>query len=158
MKKIKLTQGKFALVDDEDFEWLNKRKWTYDKGGYAYRKIWIGGVGKKERKVYMHRLILEVPKGKVTDHKNGNKLDNRKFNLSVCTQFENMKNCKISKNNVCGYKGVSQNKKGGNWNAEIMSDGKRYRFFGFKTTIEAAKKYNELAIKYHGKYAKLNQI
>ena len=91
MKKIKLTQGKFALVDDEDFERVSQYKWTAEKcsksENYYARNRTINAK--------MHRLIMGVCKSKlVVDHVNHRTLDNRKENLRVCTQKENLRNRK----------------------------------------------------------------
>lgn len=101
MKKIKLTQGKYAIVDDEDFEWLNQWKWCYCK--YVIRDIILN---KKNKRIYMHRLIMNTPEKMQTDHINGNKLDNRRNNLRICTQSQNNMNRKISKLNTSGYRGI----------------------------------------------------
>jgi hypothetical protein len=75
MKKIPLTQGKFAIVDDEDFEYLNRWKWYFAPVGYATRG---DGHGRGNRTVvYMHRVVNKTTGGLVTDHINRNKLDNR---------------------------------------------------------------------------------
>jgi len=109
VKKIKLTQGRYALVDDEDFNWLNQWKWCFDRSnGYAHRNQWVNG---KNRKIYMHRIILGNPRGiliKVeTDHKNRNKLDNRRKNLRVVTRSENVLNKGLQSNNTSGIPGVT---------------------------------------------------
>lgn len=104
MAKIKLTQGKFALVDDDMFEYLNQFKWFCDSRGYAVRDI---GGRKNKKRILMHRLINKTPKNLVTDHINRNKLDNRKKNLRSVTQRQNTFNAKLSKNNKSGYNGIS---------------------------------------------------
>jgi len=78
-------KDKYAIVDDEDYETLSVYKWQYTSNGYAKRKY-----GKTS--LLMHRVIAKTPKGLVTDHLNHNKLDNRKSNLRVCTQMDNMQN------------------------------------------------------------------
>ncbi len=95
MRKIKLTQGEYALVDNIDFERLNKHKWYYN-GNYAVRGILIN---KKPVVWRMHWDIMGKPeKGLETDHINRNKLDNRKSNLREITQLENnQKNFKYKK-------------------------------------------------------------
>lgn len=78
---IPLSQGKFAIVDPEDFTRLNCFKWYAVKSGhcwYALRKEYRGG---KTYKIRMHRDVAQTPPGMVTHHKNGNPLDNRKINL-----------------------------------------------------------------------------
>ena len=91
MKKIKLTQSKYALVDNEDFESINKQKWYFAKKGYAVRHI-VKSNG-KQGDWYMHWGIVGKPeRGMETDHINGGKLDNRRHNLRICTISENRHN------------------------------------------------------------------
>jgi len=103
MKKIKLTQGKYALVDDVDYEYLNQWKWHAAK--------------KSPVKVYMHRLINKTKNGQYTDHINRDTLDNRKNNLRTVTNQQNAFNCNLSKNNKSGYNGVHWHKN--RWVAKI---------------------------------------
>jgi len=98
MRTIKLTQGKFAIVDDCDFEWLNQWKWHYS-AGYVVSKM--GG-----KNIYLHRFILQTPPKMDTDHINHNKLDNRRKNLRVATRSQNKQNTLISRANKSGFKGV----------------------------------------------------
>jgi hypothetical protein len=97
MKEIKLTTGQTALVDDEDFEEVNKYKWYAKKNAngtlYAITEIWHGrkSVPRKTR-IRMHRLIMKPADNMKVDHKNHNGLDNRKDNLRVCTTAENTRN------------------------------------------------------------------
>ena len=113
MKEIKLTQGQVALVDDEDFERLNQYKWCIAFNGsnwYAARTVSIGNGNQK--KVLMHREIMNAPKGVQVDHKNGDGLFNCKENLRFCTNQQNQFNQKNArKNNKLGIKGTSWNKK-----------------------------------------------
>ena len=145
MKEIPLSQGKFALVDDEDFERLNKFKWYAHKirhGYYANRGKTITINGKRKRKMfYMHRVILDVPKGFVVDHKNGDPLDNRKSNLRIVTHRQNCQN-KIHVTKSSKYPGVYRNNYGQNkWDAAITIN-KKIRFLGtFNEEREAAKAY-----------------
>lgn len=83
MKQIKVGNT-FALIDDQDFEWLNQFKWHQDKG-YAY-----GYVDGKH--IYMHSLILNTPKGMFSDHINRNRLDNRRENLRIVSHAKNNQN------------------------------------------------------------------
>ena len=105
-KSIPLTKGKFALIDDEDYDWLMQWKWVYSNG-YAFR--WSKG-GKKYRKgTFMHRMICNTSVGMLTDHINGNKLDNRRSNLRICTASDNQANrIKLHKTSS-SFKGVSFN-------------------------------------------------
>ncbi|SRR5713101_4575271 len=107
MKCIELTQGRVAVVDDDDFERLAQWRWQYDCG-YASRRERITpyGTARKYRKIYMHREILNPPKGMDTDHENGNRLDNRRANLRLATRAENLRNRGSNKNNELAVKGA----------------------------------------------------
>lgn len=155
MQKITLNQSKFAIVDDEVFEYLNQFNWTVDVSGYAIRNYPRG------TRQYMHRVITQPDKNKVIDHINGNKLDNRMVNLRVCTQKQNTRNRNaININNTTGFMGVIIDKRqpGKPFIARITVNGKLKSGGGFQTAIEAAKKYNELAREYFGKYAFQNEV
>jgi hypothetical protein len=156
MKRIKLGGKllKYALVDDEDFEYLNQFRWTLSPQGYAVRREYPSG-----KIVFMHRLIMNCPKNKNIDHKNGNKLDNRKDNLRFCNQSQNGANSRIGKN-ATGYKGVRIDKRqpGKPYIAQIMVDRKNIYLRSHKTAEEAALSYNKASIKYFGEFARLNRI
>ena len=158
MKQIPLSQGKFALVDDDDYEriiqigrWCVARRYAVRVEKKGYRK-------QKQHTVYMHRIILNAQKGTQIDHVNGNGLDNRKCNLRICTPLENSRNKGVSKNNKSGFKGVSWFKLNGKWRAYIDVDGKKVYLGFFNCSIKAAKAYNEAAVKYFGEFARLNEI
>ena len=158
MKQIKLTQGKFALVDDEDFEWLNQFHWSVDGSGYPQRAI---KTEKGWRPLRMHRDILKLKAGEHGDHINGDKLDNRRSNLRKCTQKENNRNMKPSSSNSTGYKGVRYRKdkwRTQKWYAEIMIANKKIYLGGFDTKEQAALAYNQAAKKYFGDFAYLNPL
>ena len=177
MKKIPLsTKGKpsnrgkfFALVDDELYNELSKFNWSISKNGYAQRRVKIGD---KVSTVLMHRQIMELTFGDsiCVDHINGNRLDNRKSNLRICSRTENNHNMRISKRNKSGAKGVFhltieyETKKGISrkdyWRASIMVDRKNIFLGTFSYNpngLERAKKaYNDAAKKYYGEFAYLN--
>lgn len=158
-KKIFLTKNKFALVDYEDYEHLKKYKW-YFANGYARRNIRMANG--KRKIILMHRIIMNTPKGMETDHINGDTLDNRKCNLRICTKSKNQMNKGRVRKGTSKYKGVSyyitERHKTGKWVARITVDNKTVRLGYFSTEKEAAKAYNEAAKKYHGEYARLNEV
>jgi len=107
----------------------------------------------------MHRFIINVPKGKCVDHINNNKLDNRKSNLRICTDAENSRNKgkQRLKHSTSKFKGVSY-KTGHGWYPVLWINNKAISRGHYDTEIEAAFVYNQLAIEYHGEFAKLNKF
>lgn len=154
MKKIRLSRGKFAIVDDEDFEILNQYKWYSDKKRYTFyaaRNIpyILGGY----RIIYMHNQILGL---KGIDHKNGNGLDNQRSNLRSCTNQQNQMNRRSQKGSSSNYKGVSWHKRAKKWMSQICISGKHIYIGIFTSEIQAALAYDSEAIKLCGEFAKLN--
>jgi hypothetical protein len=159
MKQIPLTQEKFALVDDEDYEFLMQWKWYFSQGYAARGASYVDCNGKSKTKILkMHRVLLNPELHVHVDHINGNALDNQKVNLRLCTHGENMKNSKIRKTNTSGFKGVYLDKRVNRFVAQISINGKRTHIGSFKTAIEAAIAYNEKAKTEYGKFANLNKI
>lgn len=162
MKEIKLTRGQVAIVDDEDFDSLNKYKWYALKiphGYYAVRNI-TSGVG-QQKKLKMHRVVMSVtdPCIKV-DHMYGDTLDNRKSQLRICSDSENKRNQVKSRVEVLTskHKGLSYRKAKDKYDVRITIDRRVIHLGSFKDETDAAKAYNDGAIKYHGEFARLNII
>ena len=156
MKKIKLTQGKVALVDDEDFEELSQSKWYAHKNRNIYYAVrTYPSIDGKQHTIHMHRVILKTPAGLQTDHSNGDGLDNRKENLRVATRSENQWNTQKRINNTSGCKGVTWNKKNQRWIAKIMKENKSYYLGSFKKKEDAALAYNLKATELFKEFAKL---
>ncbi len=151
-KEIPLSQGKVALVDDADYEWLMGYKWHYLTLGYAAVS---NGRGKS---ILMHRLILDAPPEFKVDHINQDKLDNQRHNLRFCTMSQNLSNRGKVRNNTSGYKGVFQLKGRKDWFSQIKVKGKIIYLGYFKTREEAALAYNNAAVLHHGEFARLNEI
>lgn len=163
MRRIPLTKGKFALVDDEDYNRIVKYKWLAKKGGnayYAFRWACVKGPDFKIKRRYigMHQLILNLPISEIreVDHMDGNGLNNQKSNLRDCSRSENMCNRSKLSNNTSGYKGVRWKKENNKWNSYIRKDNKVIHLGYFFCIIKAAKAYDIAAIKYHGEFARLN--
>lgn len=163
---IPLSQGKFALVDAEDYEWLSQWKWHYAIGkggiGYARRKTYLGKTTAgtyQTISVWMHRVINKTPNNLITDHINGNTLDNRRNNLRSCSTLQNNANrTKNRSKTYTVYKGVTRHPKDKKWHANIGLDHRTIYLGGFDTPELAAKAYNNAALNFFGDFAKLNFI
>lgn len=134
MKRIKLSKGKFALVDNDDFDFLNQWKWYVSWNGYALRRECVNGETKYIR---MHRQINSTPDGMVTDHINRNKLDNRRSNLRTASKSTNGFNTELRSTNKSGHKGVYWEKWSARWRAEIKVNYKKKSLGRYKSMNDA---------------------
>jgi len=155
MKQIPLSQGKVAIVDDEDYETLSRHKWHCGSKGYAVRKE---RRGLREVHVWMHREIMQPANDMQVDHVNGEKADNRRCNLRIATNSHNLCNRGANANNTSGFKGVTWKEHAGKWMAFINLHGKQKHLGYFDTAEDGARAYNEAAKKYHGVFARLNEV
>lgn len=140
MIEIELSKGFKAIIDDEDLEKVSICSWHFDR--YAKSNIWLP----KERKnkaVYMHRIIMDAPKGMDVDHINGNKLDNRKANLRVCTRSDNLHNSpnKSPKSKLQGAYRELNRGDGCKWFSTISVRGKTKRLGRYTTAEKAHEAY-----------------
>ena len=159
MKEIQLTQGKVALVDNEDYEYLNQWKWHVIKGHntfYAIRNFRIHKC--KRSKIYMHRLIMNPNKGMVIDHIDRCGLNNQKKNLRICTKSQNSMNSCLRLNSTTKYKGVYYDKILNKFRARIYINKITKNIGSYIDPKDAARAYNEAAIKHFGKFAQLNKV
>jgi hypothetical protein len=140
MKTIELSKGKKTIVDDEDFQHLNKFKWYVNqnrKDGdyYAIRDDYNDG---RKIRIAIHRLIMNAPKGMLVDHINGDTLDNRKSNLRIVTPRQNHQNFH-RKDYSSKYPGVHFHKYSQRWRSTIEVDGDKIHLGYFDTEKEAYK-------------------
>jgi len=161
MKQIPLTQGKFTIVDDANYEWLNQYKWFAKKKGesfYAVRSIRMPNG--KVVTAQIHRMILGLDYGDkgFSDHINHNSLDNRIENLRIATNSQNQHNQLPRKGCSSKYKGVYWDKKCKKWYGRIAFNRKRFSLGCFENEEEAAKAYNKAAIELFGEFALLNDV
>jgi len=164
MKKIFLSgkngEGKYAIVDNDDFEKVSRLSWWYSKGYACHTQhIKVDDNGKQIQKtIWMHRLIAGTPDGLFTDHINTDRLDNRKSNLRVVTLAQNNCNLPLRKTNKSGFKGVYWDKTRSKWFAYIRHNKVMYALGRYDNKIDAALAYNRSAIKLHKEYARLNNV
>jgi hypothetical protein len=158
MKLIALTQGQFAQVDDEDFDYLNQFNWyahkNRDNGFYALRTIHTGLRSiRKTAHPSMHRTIMKEPEGLFVDHIDHNTLNNQKSNLRICTRQQNQRN-RVS-HGKSKYLGVYIRKDG--FISARVGPVENYKHLGyFKTEELAARAYDERAKVLYGEFANLN--
>jgi hypothetical protein len=142
--------GKFVKISLCDYELASQYKWHYN-GKYAIQKI-------EGKTTYLHRLILNAPKGKEVDHINGDGLDNTRLNLRLCTRQENCHNIGPAKNNTSGAWGVYWDKARQKWAVEIRVNNKKRYLGRFASKEEAAKVYAEAALELRGEFSRFNVI
>ena len=148
MKLIPLTQGKYAMIDDADFDLVNRYKW-YFNCGYVLTY-------QKGKRIRLHRLILNAPNDKQVDHINKDKLDNRRANLRLCTMQENNRNVGLRKDSASGFKGVCIEKSTGHWRPYVYVNGRPLYFGQFKSKHHAALAHDLWAVDLHGEFASTN--
>lgn len=149
---IPLTQGKFAIVDAEDYDRLAKYKWCVSQSGntfYAVRR-------RRNKTVIMHREIMKAPKSLLVDHKDGNGLKNRKSNLRLCTAYQNVCNRRPRSKSSSKYKGVSWYRRDKIWQVQICYSGKSIHLGRFEDEMEAGVAYDRKAEALFGEFAYLN--
>lgn len=162
MKEIPLTRGQFAIVDDADFEWLNKWKWQAQKNATTYYAVRTDYSKGKRNPVliYMHCEILGLIKDSAIegDHRDRNGLNNQRNNLRLATRSQNCANRAVYKKCSSKYNGVGWHKVTNKWSAYIGKDNEQYHLGIFETEIEAAIAYNKAASELFGEFANLNKI
>ena len=120
------------LLSSSDYEKIKDYCWIKHHSGYMMAVDTIS-----DKLIYLHVLIMQPINDEEVDHINGNKLDNRRENLRICTHQQNMMNRKIQKNNTSGIPGVYYNKKYSKWHARIKING-FYIHLGFFDDINEA--------------------
>lgn len=160
MREIPLTQGKVALVDDEDFELVSRYKWWLHRVKCTAYAI-TGRTGRANKQVFMHRLILGAATGQQCDHRNSNGLDNRRSNLRACTHQQNQQNRRKQRQRSgkpCSsrFKGVCWQKEHRCWRVHITHNGNVMHLGYFHSEHDAARAYDAKATELFGEFALLN--
>lgn len=154
MKRIPLTQGQFALIDDADFERFGGIKWFARwsppmASFYAIRNT----VGYPRRSISLHRAVLNITDAHIhVDHRNHDTLDNRRENLRACTPAKNQANRKgKNKNNTSGFRGVRLHSSG-KWEARIGFNNRLINLGHFSTPELASRAYASANKKFFGEF------
>jgi len=164
MKEIPLTQGKVALVDDEDYERLSGYKWHAKRYHRKSRDAWCAArdlprpYGGKQHTVRMHSDIL--PGAKEIDHADGNGLNNQKANIRPATRSQNLHNQRKVSGTSSRFKGVYWVASRQRWKAGIrLPDSHRRLYLGmFSLEEDAAQEYDLAAVKIYGQFALTNKM
>jgi hypothetical protein len=158
MKEIELNHGFVTLVDDDMFDKLNQQKWyshRHPNRHTNYAKYYANN-----RILFMHHFILPRIDGFLTDHIDGNGLNNQRSNLRYATNSQNNANAHKRAKAQSGFKGVSLDKRNirgiKKWAAQVMRDGKVFWLGYHQTPLEAALAYDQKAKELFGEYARTN--
>lgn len=131
-----------ALIDKADIELVKNSKWCVNKNNYV----------KNSKQEYLHRVILNE-QDLYIDHINGNTLDNRRSNLRICSNADNLKHrVNLPKNNTSGILGVRFREDRNKWYAEIQYNGHKVNLGSYKDKEDAVKARLDAEIKYFGEY------
>jgi hypothetical protein len=156
MKEIKLHNGMITRVSDDDFEQVNRFKWSARKNGNTWYVLRRDHSVSGDHRLGMHRQIMSAGTGQIVDHIDGDGLNNQRENLRFCTKAENAKNRKAWGRSR--YLGVAWFKRDSKWRAQIFQN-KIHKHLGyFDIEEDAAIAYNEAAKRIHGEFARLNTV
>lgn len=151
---IKCEEIDRAIIDSEDVKIIKKHKWCKDSLGY----VATGSSGRLRTRIQHYIMGIKANKNHIIDHKDRNKLNNRKSNFRFCTNAENLRNRPKSSNNKSGFKGVFWSNQNKSWQSQIGINGKSIHLGGFEDKRKAAIAYNIAATKYFGEFAYLNEV
>ena len=150
---LQLTQNKWAVIDEQDWEKVKDHTWHTE----IARKTFYATTSINGRSVRMHRLIMDPGKGEIVDHRDGNGLNNRRSNLRVCNNSQNLRNRGLPASNKTGFKGVYKPKDRKKYTAQIKTDSKSLYLGSFSDPVDAAKAYDAAARAIFGEFAMTNK-
>lgn len=160
MKKIVVSNDYNAIVDDCDYEFLSTFTWYIQKVDRILYAVSNWSDTHEYKRTTMHRIVanrMGLNSKPEIDHKDGNGLNNCRENIRECTRQQNLRNRRKTYSDTASkYKGVVRSRD--KWKAAIYVDKIRYHLGVFESDKEAAKCYNEAALKHFGEFARLNII
>jgi len=145
-----------ASVDPEVYSEVAQFRWFLHTEGYAQRTV--PDPEKRRRTILMHREVLSPPQGTEIDHRNGDRLDNRRANLRAATKAENQRNSRSRRGSSSVYKGVCWDTANGKWKATITVHRRTKHLGRYKSEREAALAYNAAALQHFGEFARPNFV
>jgi hypothetical protein len=151
---VTLTRGYEAIIDAADVPLVDGQNWSATVRPFTVYAVGKERIGTKRRTVYLHRLMLCEPDGLQIDHKDGDGLNNRRYNLRVATPLQNSCNQRIHPNNTSGFKGVTWDRKRGKWRAQISINCKQKNLGCFYSLEEAHSVYCLASKKYHAEFGR----
>ena len=138
-----------AIIDTEDIDKVKRYKWSTDNKGYVINNT---------NKIFLHRLVMDCPNELLVDHIFHNVLDNRKHNLRICSNSDNLKNQRRYKNNSSGHIGICWIKQERRYQVRIKHDGKSKYLGKYKTLEEAIAARRVAEEKYFGEFAYKEEV
>lgn len=152
-RTIPLSRGRVTIVDKADYEMLRHLSWHVTAKGYArHCERYLD----TSRSVAMHRMIMLPESGQEVDHINGDRLDNRRCNLRLCSRAENGRNRRRQRSSSFRFKGARKDWRRGKWQAYIKDDGIQRHLGCFESETEAARAYDAAAMRLFGDFARTN--
>jgi hypothetical protein len=156
-RRIFLGEGEWTIVEPEDYYRFRDFRWCVSGNGTSYYAVRNAKTGPfRTKMVSLHRGIMNPPDGLLVDHRNRDSLDNRRVNLRIATQSQNMQNRRKKPNASSRFIGVCFKKNEYLWVAQIKYKKKRLWLGRFDNEVDAAKAYDRAAKQYHGEFARLN--
>lgn len=149
---VTLTKGYVAVIDAADVHLFYGQNWgVFPRPGVTYATR-----GENGTTTYMHRIIMRPEKGFVVDHIDNDGLNNRRSNLRIVTQAENLWNSRVKRTSASGIKGVKWDAERGKWMARIRKHGRQHFLGRFPTMEDAQAAYAAASAELHGKYGRIS--
>jgi hypothetical protein len=155
---LTLSKGYVAVIDASDVLLVGQYCWSTLENRNSIYAMRNSSHNRGPRTLLLHREIMGAPKGMMVDHIDGDGLNNRRSNLRLATNAQNLWNTGRRVTNSSGYKGVSFDKQKGKWHARIRRFKKYYHLGFFDNPEQAHQAYVSAAKEFHGEFANAHQI
>lgn len=146
-------EDEICLIDRDDSVLVGQYRWH---GIQRERKVYVESSPTRRLNIRLHRLLMGEPLGKEVDHIDHDPLNNRKLNLRIATQHQNRMNTISIRNSSSSYLGVSWCRERNKWYCQIEHNYRNIHIGRFDSEEEAARAYDEVALRLRGEFANLN--